>query len=78
VLPVCFDVQGTRRRESSSAIPLMIEATPQGGDLQLEGPPMALNIAKGLRDLTPTSYHEFWLHTAGIPGGDRSGTRTGA
>lgn len=56
----------------------MIEATPQGGDLQLEGPPMALNIAKGLRDLTPTSYHEFWLHTAGIPGGDRSGTRTGA
>lgn len=50
----------------------MIEATPQGGDLQLEGPPMALNIAKGLRDLTPTSYHEFWLHTAGIPRGDRS------
>ena len=74
VLPVTFDIQGIRRREFANAVPLMIEATPQGGGLQLEGPPTALNIAKGLREqsMTPTSYHEFWIRSADIPRGDRS------
>ena len=74
VLPVGFDMQGTRRREFHAAIPMMVEGTPQGGGLQLEGPPTALNIAKSLRDqhLTPTTYHEYWLRSAEIPKGDRS------
>ena len=73
-LPVHFDPQGLRRRDFASAVPLMVEAIPQGGGLQLEGPPTALNIAKNLRDqaMTPTSYHEFWIRTADIPKGDRS------
>ena len=74
VLPVAFDVQGVRRREFSAAVPLMVDACPQGGGLQLEGPATALNISKSLRDqnMTPTSYHEFWMRTADIPRGDRS------
>lgn len=73
-LPVSFDLQGVRRKDFSSAVPLMVDAVPQGGGLQLEGPPTALNIAKGLRDqnMTPTSFHEFWVRTADIPRGDRS------
>ena len=45
-----------------------------GGSLQLEGPPTALNIAKAFREqnMTPPTYHEFWLRTADIPRGDRS------
>ena len=37
-------------------------------------PSTALNIAKSLRDqnLTPTTYHEFWLRNGDIPRGDRS------
>ena len=47
---------------------------PQVGGVQLEGPPTALNIAKSLRDqnMTPTSFHEFWVRSADIPRGDRS------
>ena len=73
-LPVHFDGQGVRRRDFSSAVPLMIEGSPQGGGLQLEGPATALSIAKRLRDqaMTPTSFHEFWLRSADIPKGDRS------
>ena len=73
-LPVVFDGQGVRRREFAAAIPSMVEGTPQGGGLQLDGPATALNIAKSLREqaMTPTSYHEFWLRTAEIPRGDRS------
>ncbi|CAL1154679.1 unnamed protein product [Cladocopium goreaui] len=74
VLPVQFDAQGVRRRDFHSAVPIMIEGSPAGGGLQLEGPATALNIAKGLRDqnLTPTTYHEFWIRTGEIPKGDRS------
>lgn len=74
VLPVSFDIQGVRRCEFASAVPHMVDAIPQGGGLQLEGPSTALNIAKGLRDqnMTPTSFHEFWLRSADIPRGDRS------
>ena len=73
-LPVHFDVQGLRRRDFSSAVPLMVEGSPKGGGLQLEGPASALGIAKSLRDqaMTPSSYHEFWIRSAEIPKGDRS------
>lgn len=52
----------------------MVEGSPQGGGLQLEGPPTALNIAKSLggQNMTPSSYHEFGIRTAKIPRGDRS------
>ena len=42
--------------------------------MQLEGPATCLNIAKSLRDqnLTPTTFHEYWLRSAEIPKGDRS------
>lgn len=74
LLPVRFDGQGVRRREFNDAVAHMVEGTPQGGGLQLEGPVTSLNIVKGLRDqnLTPTTFHEFWMRTADIPRGDRS------
>ena len=74
VLPVQFDSQGVRRRDFNSAVPIMVDGNPMGGGLQLEGPSTALNIAKSLRDqnMTPTTYHEFWLRTGEIPRGDRS------
>ena len=73
VLLVQFDAQGTRRKDFSSAVPLMVDGSPMGGGLQLESPSTALN-AKSLRDqnLTPTTYHEFWLRNGDIPRGDRS------
>ncbi|CAK8991991.1 unnamed protein product [Durusdinium trenchii] len=74
ILPVTFDAQGVRRREFAQAVAAMVEGTPQGGGLQLEGPATALNVLKSLRDqfMTPTSFHEFWLRSAEIPRGDRS------
>ena len=74
VLPIHFDPQGNRRREFSQAVANMVDGVPQGGGLQLEGPTTCLNIAKSLRDqnLTPTTFHEYWLRSAEIPKGDRS------
>lgn len=74
VLPVKFDLQGVRRRDFNDAVASMVDGVPQGGGLQLDGPTTSLNILKGLRDqnLTPTTFHEYWLRTAEIPPGDRS------
>ena len=74
VLPIRFDQQGTRRREFNDAVACMIDGVPQGGGLQLTGPTTGLNILKNLRDqnLTPTTFHEYWLRTSEIPRGDRS------
>lgn len=74
VLPIQFDPQGNRRREFSQAVSNLVDGVPQGGGLQLEGPATCLNIAKSLRDqnLTPTTFHEYWLRSAEIPKGDRS------
>ena len=49
ILPVQFDQQGQRRREFSAAVPIMVDGSPMGGGLQLDGPATALNIAKSLR-----------------------------
>lgn len=74
VLPIQFDPQGNRRREFSQAVSNLVDGVPQGGGLQLEGPATCLNIAMSLRDqnLTPTTFHEYWLRSAEIPKGDRS------
>lgn len=74
ILPIHFDGQGVRRRDFSGAVSCMVNGVPQGGGLQLEGPVSALNLMKNLRDqnLTPTTFHEFWLRSAEIPKGDRS------
>ena len=45
VLPVRFDGKGVRRREFSDAVASMVEGTPQGGGIQLEGPVTSLNIS---------------------------------
>lgn len=52
----------------------MVDGTPQGGGLQLDGPATTLNILKSMRDqnFTPTSFHEFWLRSSEIPKGNRS------
>lgn len=47
---------------------MMTDGSPMGGGLQLEGPATALNIAKRDQNLTPTTFHEFWLRTGDIPG----------
>ena len=74
MLPVVFDAQGIRRREFSEAVASMVDGVPMGGGLQLEGPTTSLNLMKNMRDqnMTPTTYHEYWLRTADIPKGDRS------
>ena len=46
---VAIDQQGQRRREFSAAVPIMVDGSPMGGGLQLDGPATALNIAKSLR-----------------------------
>ena len=74
MLPVVFDAQGIRRREFSEAVASMVDGVPMGGGLQLEGPTTSLNLMKNMRDqnMTPATYHEYWLRTADIPKGDRS------
>ena len=74
ILPVVFDGQGVRRREFSDAVASMKDGVPQGGGLQLDGPTSSLNLVKSMRDqnLTPTTFHEYWLRSAEIPKGDRS------
>ena len=74
ILPIKFDGQNIRRREFNNAVAEMVDGVPQGGGLQLEGPTACLNIVKNLRDqnMTPTSYHEFWLRSSEIPKGNRS------
>ena len=74
VFPVKFDAQGVRRREFNSAVSLLDDAIPQGGGLQLLGPPTGLKFLKMLRDQnqTPTTFHEYWLRSSEIPKGDRS------
>ena len=74
ILPVVFDAQGTRRRDFNDAVSAMKDGIPQGGGLQLDGPTSSLNLLKSMRDqnLTPTTYHEYWLRSAEIPKGDRS------
>lgn len=74
VFPVQFDLQGVRRRDFNSAVSLLDDSTPQGGGLQLQGPPTALKFLKMLRDQnqTPTTFHEYWIRTGEIPKGDRS------
>ena len=69
-----FDAQGVRRREFNSAVSLLDDAIPQGGGLQLLGPPTGLKFLKMLRDQnqTPTTFHEYWLRSSEIPKGDRS------
>lgn len=74
ILPVAFDLQGTRRRDFHSLFALLNDGTPQGGGLQLDGPPTVLSLCKMMRDqsMTPTTFHEYWLRTSDIPKGDRS------
>ena len=74
VLPVHFDSEGTRRREFNLCVEKFRGDAPQGGGLQLSGPPTCLNFMKGLRDqgFTPTTFHEHWIRSSDIPKGDRS------
>ena len=74
VLPVVFDGQGIRRREFYGLCSHLNDSSPQGGGLQLEGPATVLRLCKMMRDsnLTPTTFHEYWLRSADIPKGDRS------
>ena len=67
-------MQGTRRRDFHSLFALLNDGTPQGGGLQLDGPPTVLSLCKMMRDqsMTPTTFHEYWLRTSDIPKGDRS------
>lgn len=74
VLPVHFDAEGSRRREFNRCVELMRGESPQGGGLQLTGPPTCLNLMKSLRDqgFTPSTFHEHWIRASEIPRGDRS------
>ena len=74
ILPIKFDAQGVRRRDFNGGVADMVEGTPQGGGLQLDGPTTSLNILKALRDqnFTPTTFHEYWLRSSEIPKGNRS------
>lgn len=74
ILPVYFNYQGTRRRDFAQAVAMLVEGSPQGGGLQLEGPATCSNIYKGLhgQSITPTSFHEFWVRSTEILKGDRS------
>ena len=56
ILPVQFDAQGVRRREFNLTVSMLQDVVPQGGGLQLHGPPTLMNIIKLLRNqnLTPT------------------------
>lgn len=73
-LPVRFDNQGVRRMEFHNAVSLMDDTEPQGGGLQLTGPPSALNLLKAMRDqaFSPATFHEHWVRTNEIAKGDRS------
>ena len=74
VLPVHFDSEGVRRRAFSMCVERMSGETPQGGGLQLTGPPTCLNLMKSMRDqgFTPVTFHEHWMRSSEIPKGDRS------
>lgn len=74
VLPIRFDPQGVRRRDFAEAVTMMSQDKMPGGDLQLEGPPTAIDVLKSLvsRNLTPITDHERWIRNGEISKNDRS------
>lgn len=74
VLPIRFDPQGVRRRDFAEAVTLMSQDKLPGGELQLEGPPTAIDVLKSLvsRNPTPITDHERWIRNGEISRNDRS------
>ena len=74
VVPVHFDSEGVRRREFPQCVERMVGTSPQGGGLQLNGPPTCLNLMKSMKDqgFTPSTFHEHWVRGSEISKGDRS------
>ena len=72
--PVFFNSQGLRRRTFANAALLQSREVLPGGDLQLLGPPTAMELIGELhsRGFTFSTDSEHWIRTEDIPKSDRS------
>ena len=73
-LPIYFDAQGDRRREFNSAVALLSMDVLPGGNIPLEGPRTALELAKAARSRGHTFVTDLekWISVTDLHPGDRS------